>query len=235
MKNIDKACIKETSESNIKFEEKRSKIIFQNRQKKSYFRVQVDGCAIKEGVKCDNMLIGKENGDEYYIELKGCNVKHAVEQLEVTICKLSVDAQNMEKKAFVVCTKNNYPSSTIQLDVKKFKKKHHTELIIKETPCNYSLDVQLCKGVEVQAFAFSEYRTEVRSARGRADAVVKTKDAIFVFEFKQNSNAEEALKQIDEKEYLIPYTLDGKRLVKIGVNFSKEMRNVERYLVEEEP
>ncbi len=73
--------------------------------------------------------------------------------------------------------------------------------------------------------------TEIRSARGRADAVVKTKDTIYVFEFKLNGSAEEALRQIDEKGYLIPYTLDGKRLVKVGVNFNKETRNVERYLV----
>lgn len=74
--------------------------------------------------------------------------------------------------------------------------------------------------------------TEVRSARGRADAVVKTADAIYVFEFKLNGSAEDALKQIDGKGYLIPYTLEGKRLVKIGANFSKETRNVERYIVE---
>ena len=73
--------------------------------------------------------------------------------------------------------------------------------------------------------------TEVRSARGRADAVVRTKDAVYVFEFKLNGSAEDALKQIDERGYLIPYTLDGKRLVKIGVNFNKETRSVERYLV----
>ena len=53
--------------------------------------------------------------------------------------------------------------------------------------------------------------TEVRSARSRADAVVKTRDAIYVFEFK----------------------LDGKRLVKVGVNFSKETRNMDRYIMEE--
>ncbi|MDE5761125.1 MAG: ATP-binding protein [Bacteroides sp.] len=75
--------------------------------------------------------------------------------------------------------------------------------------------------------------TEVRSARGRADAVVKTKDAVYAFEFKLNGSAEEALRQIDERGYLIPYTLDGKRLVKVGVNFSKETRNVERYIVVE--
>ena len=73
--------------------------------------------------------------------------------------------------------------------------------------------------------------TEVRSARGRADAVVKTKDFIFVFEFKLNGTAEEALKQIDEKGYLIPYTLDGRKLVKVGVNFSKEKRNIDCYVI----
>lgn len=74
--------------------------------------------------------------------------------------------------------------------------------------------------------------TEVRSARGRADAVVKTQDSVYVFEFKLNGSAEDALKQIDEKGYLIPYKLDGKRLVKIGVNFSKEKRNVDEYIME---
>ena len=73
--------------------------------------------------------------------------------------------------------------------------------------------------------------TEIRSARGRADAVVKTAEHIFVFEFKLNGSAEDALKQIDEKGYLVPYRLDGRSVVKIGVNFSKETRNIERYVV----
>lgn len=75
--------------------------------------------------------------------------------------------------------------------------------------------------------------TEVRSACGRADAVVKTQNAIYAFEFKLNGTAEEALKQIDDKGYLIPYTLVEKRLVKVGVNFSKETRNVDKYIVQE--
>ncbi len=73
--------------------------------------------------------------------------------------------------------------------------------------------------------------TEVRSARGRADAVVRTSGNVFVFEFKLDGSAEEAMKQIDEKGYLIPYRLDGRTLVKVGVNFSKETRNIERYVV----
>lgn len=75
-------------------------------------------------------------------------------------------------------------------------------------------------------------RSEVRSSRGRADAVVITPDAVYAFEFKLNGTAEEALKQIDEKGYLIPYRLDGKRLVKVGVNFSKETRNIGEYKIQ---
>lgn len=75
-------------------------------------------------------------------------------------------------------------------------------------------------------------QSEVRSVRGRADAVVLAKDAVYVFEFKLNGTAESALKQIEERGYLIPYRLDGRRLVKIGVDFDRETRNINRYIVE---
>ena len=71
---------------------------------------------------------------------------------------------------------------------------------------------------------FSE--TEVRSAKGRADAVVKTADYIYVFEFKLDGSADQALAQIDDRGYLIPYTVDGRKLVKIGVNFDPAQRNI---------
>ena len=73
---------------------------------------------------------------------------------------------------------------------------------------------------------------EVRSSRGRADAVVKTPKYIYVFEFKLNGTAEEALKQIDEKGYLIPYKTDHREIVKAGVEFSAESWNLSRWLVE---
>ena len=71
---------------------------------------------------------------------------------------------------------------------------------------------------------------EIRSARGRADAVVKTPAYIYIFEFKLNGTAEEALQQIDEKGYLIPYQADGRKLIKIGVEFSATERNISRWL-----
>ena len=72
---------------------------------------------------------------------------------------------------------------------------------------------------------------EVRSASGRADAVIKTDDFIYVFEFKLDGSAEDALKQMDDKGYLLPYQLDGRRLIKVGVDFSKEKRNINHYIV----
>ena len=73
---------------------------------------------------------------------------------------------------------------------------------------------------------------EVRSCHGRADMVVKTSDYIYVFEFKLNGTAEEALKQIDEKDYLIPYVADHRKLVKVGVDFNKDTRNIGHWLVQ---
>ena len=73
---------------------------------------------------------------------------------------------------------------------------------------------------------------EVRSGRGRADAVVKTPDQIYVFEFKLNGTAEQALQQIDDRGYLIPYLVDGREIVKVGVEFSADTRNISRWLVE---
>jgi len=75
---------------------------------------------------------------------------------------------------------------------------------------------------------------EVRSARGRADAVVKTPKYIYVFEFKLNGTAEEALRQIEDKGYLIPYKADHREMVKVGAEFSAESRNLSRWLVETE-
>lgn len=75
-------------------------------------------------------------------------------------------------------------------------------------------------------------QAEVRSATGRADAVVMTADYIYVFEFKLNGTAEDALKQIDEKGYLLPYATDGRKLIKIGAAFDAETRNLGKWLID---
>jgi len=73
---------------------------------------------------------------------------------------------------------------------------------------------------------------EVKTSRSRVDAVIKSSDYIYVIEFKLNGTAEEALQQIEDKEYALPYTNDPRKLFKIGVEFSKETRNIYRWLVQ---
>ena len=75
-------------------------------------------------------------------------------------------------------------------------------------------------------------QAEVRSTKGRADAIVQTPKYIYVFEFKLNGTAEDALQQINDKGYAVPFQADGRQVVKVGVEFSAEARNVSRWLVD---
>ena len=74
-------------------------------------------------------------------------------------------------------------------------------------------------------------RSEVRIVAGRIDTIVQTKKHIYCFEFKLDGSAEEALTQIDTKEYMIPFENKGKQLFKIGVNFNSEKRNIDDWKI----
>ena len=75
-------------------------------------------------------------------------------------------------------------------------------------------------------------KVEYHTNRGRIDLVLQTDRYIYVMEFKLNGTAEEALQQINEKQYIQPFVADGRKIVKIGVNFSSETRNIAKWVVE---
>ena len=77
-------------------------------------------------------------------------------------------------------------------------------------------------------------RTEVKSAIGRADAVMHMPDTVYVFELKVDKSADEALAQIDSKGYMLPYRADGKRLVKVGISFDSKQRTIAEWKIKEE-
>ena len=68
--------------------------------------------------------------------------------------------------------------------------------------------------------------TELHSARGRADCIVETDDYIYIFEFKRDKSAGEALKQIEDMGYAKPYAADKRTLLKIGVSFDAKERSI---------
>ena len=74
--------------------------------------------------------------------------------------------------------------------------------------------------------------TQVKTALGKADVVVFMNDATYVMELKVGGTAEEALKQIDTKDYAVPYQGTGKPVVKIGIGFSRETRTVSEWKIE---
>ena len=71
--------------------------------------------------------------------------------------------------------------------------------------------------------------SQVRVAKGRMDIVVKTERSVYVMELKLDGSVEEALRQIDDRNYAIPWQSDGRRVVKVGINFSTKERTIESW------
>ena len=74
-------------------------------------------------------------------------------------------------------------------------------------------------------------QVEYHTSNGRIDLVLQTDRYVYIMEFKLNGTAEEALRQIEEKGYALPFAGDDREVFKIGVNFSSETRNIEKWLV----
>ncbi|MBQ4419951.1 MAG: ATP-binding protein [Bacteroidales bacterium] len=73
---------------------------------------------------------------------------------------------------------------------------------------------------------------EYKIVNGRIDMLIKTKDYIYVFEFKFDKSAKEALEQIDSKDYPLAFQQDERKLYKIGVNFSSQTKNIDEYIIQ---
>ena len=67
---------------------------------------------------------------------------------------------------------------------------------------------------------------EKETSQGRIDCILECPDYVYIFEFKLNSTAEVALKQIEEKGYALPYAADPRKIYKVGISFSSETGTV---------
>ena len=74
-------------------------------------------------------------------------------------------------------------------------------------------------------------KVEYHTNNGRVDLILQTDKFIYIMEFKLNGTAEEALQQINNKRYALPFEADGRKLFKIGINFSEKTRNIEKWVV----
>lgn len=74
-------------------------------------------------------------------------------------------------------------------------------------------------------------RAEYHTSEGRIDMVLQSAGYTYVLEFKLDGTAEEALQQISDKSYVLPFENGNRRVVRIGLNFSSQTRNIEKWVV----
>ena len=75
-------------------------------------------------------------------------------------------------------------------------------------------------------------RNEVHTANGRMDSVIFAGSYIYIFEFKVDEPVEDALWQIEEKDYASVYADSGKKIVKAGIVFSRSQRTIIEWQVQ---
>lgn len=99
--------------------------------------------------------------------------------------------------------------------------------LIKDTENHYQNVVYLTLKLMSVYLVDAEFRT----SDGRIDLLVRTDKYIYVMEFKYNGSAQEAMDQIESKEYPLPFAMDSRTIIKVGVNFSGETRNIENWII----
>ena len=80
----------------------------------------------------------------------------------------------------------------------------------------------------------ADVRAEEPSAKGRSDITLKMPKAIYVMELKYDDTVDAAIGQINRKGYADKYTLDGRPVIKVGIAFSSEERNITDWKAEED-
>lgn len=99
--------------------------------------------------------------------------------------------------------------------------------LIKDTENHYQNVVYLTLKLMSVYLVDAEFRT----SDGRIDLLVRTDKYIYVMEFKYNGSAQEAMDQIESKEYPLPFAMDSRTIIKVGVNFSEETRNIDNWII----
>lgn len=127
-------CESTTRDPRISLKEKRSRIVFINPNRQKIRKIEIDGCFITEGIRCDWLLIDY-NCVEHYVELKGSDVRHAIAQIERTIKKVSIDVQKQPKHSYVICKRVRVPrfDTELQTNKRKFKDHFNSTFIVKES------------------------------------------------------------------------------------------------------
>jgi hypothetical protein len=113
-------CTTTVRDSKVKVAENGKQAIFLNPKRRPFTKTRVDGCVIVNSVACD-WLVQDDDVTSILIELKGCDVDHAIEQIEATLSFMKANALLTKQiAALIVCSKpSRHPSFTAKLQKAK--------------------------------------------------------------------------------------------------------------------
>ena len=100
-------CARKLTHKIITAEENKRKLTIKNPSRKVVKKIQVDGCLpISSGKRCDYMFELEEPVTHViYLELKGCDIEKAYEQLTATIDIFLVAHQGCKKECHIVSSR----------------------------------------------------------------------------------------------------------------------------------
>ena len=95
--------------------------------------VTVDGCYITTGLKCDFLfeIINNEEIEKvFYVELKGSDVAHGIQQLEATLRHCLSEHKSFSRECYIVASRVPKSSTSSQNQKKEFRRKNRVSLFI---------------------------------------------------------------------------------------------------------
>ncbi len=126
-------CNSLTTNKIVTVSENRRKFTIDNSSALSINRVQVDGCYITSGLKCDYLFEIIDNNNiikVFYVELKGKNIEHAIKQLTATVAHCKLIHKDIKRECYIVASRVPKSSTSAQNLKKEFKRKHNIQLFI---------------------------------------------------------------------------------------------------------
>ena len=90
-------------------------------------------------------------------------------------------------------------------------------------------NVMYCVTTMLGFYVQAEYHT----SGGRIDMVLGTDTTVYVMEFKLDKSAQTAMEQIEDRGYALPFSLSGRRVVKVAADFSSRTRTLDSWIIRE--
>ena len=132
-------CRLETNNINVSCSERGKKYNVQNPKKVAIVKFRIDGGIVrdeKDTCKCDYLycIKDKENPTTIFVELKGKNVCHALEQIQYSLSMFSKEFDGTRKLSRIICgsvPKMSNDSKAMRIR-KQIKQQYNAELLIRE-------------------------------------------------------------------------------------------------------